>query len=194
VLHAPFIRHKQVPLDLLNAVYLKVSANLRREIIGKFQGATAADIEAALAASCDHLFAAYGALPNDYQLAKEHVDDLVKRDALRPSSLEALLRENKRTSFLIAFARLVDVNFDLASRLVEARDLDALAILCRSADFDQNLFTTLCMMIVGGAGGLARAQEYGRMYIEVPVVSAKRAVRFWKIREKTASAATSNAA
>lgn len=188
-LHAPFIRRENVPLDLLNSVYLRVSAELRREIIGKFQGASNEDIEAAFEASREHLATEYGVLPRDYQLAKEYVDELQKRSALQPSSLEVMLRDNKHTSFLIAFARLVDVDYDLASRLVEARDVDGLALLCRSAGFQRNLFVTLCMMILGGGGGLAKAERYGQLYEQVPVVAAQRALRFWKIRAVGQSAA-----
>lgn len=193
VLHAPFIRNRSVPLDLLNDVYLKVSAALRREIIGKFQGATAADVEAALEASREHLSTAYGALPSDYQLAKEYVDDLVRRGALQPAMLETILRDNKHTSFLIALARLVEVDFDLASRLVKAKDLDALAILCRNAGFERDLFVTLCMLIIGGGGGLNKAQQYGETYARVPIASAQRAVRFWKVRANTGIAVSSAA-
>lgn len=192
-LHAPFVRHKNVPLDLLNAVYLRVSVELRREIVGKFQGASTEDIEAAFEASREHLATEYGALPRDYQLAKEYVDDLQRRSALRPASLEFMLRDNKHTSFLIAFARLVDVDYDLVSRLVEAKDVDGLALLCRSAGFDRNLFITLCMMILGGGGGLAKAERYGQLYEQVPVVAAQRALRFWKVRAKASAAKTSAA-
>jgi uncharacterized protein (DUF2336 family) len=182
VLHAPFVRHKNVPIDLLNAVYLRVSAELRREIVGKFQGATDADIESAIEAGREHLSTEYGALPRDYQLAKEYVDDLQKRSALQPSSLEVMLRDNKHTSFLIAFARLVDVNFDLANRLVDARDVDGLALLCRAAGFSRHVFVTLAMLILGGGGGLSKAERYGQMYEQVPITAAQRAVRFWKVR------------
>jgi uncharacterized protein (DUF2336 family) len=189
ILHAPFIRRKNVPLDLLNAIYTRVSAELRREIIGKFQGASTEDIEAAFEASREHLSTEYGALPRDYQLAKEYVDDLQKRSILQPSSLEKMLRDNKHTSFLIAFARLVGVDYDLANRLVEAHDVDGLALLCRAAGFQRGLFVTLCMMILGGGGGLAKAERYGQMYEQVPVSAAQRALRFWKIRAGVAQAA-----
>lgn len=188
-LHAPFVRRLNVPLDLLNAVYLKVSADLRREIVGKFQGATAENIEAALDASREHLSTEYGALPRDYHLAKQHVDDLQKRSALQPSSLEGMLRNNQHTSFLIALARLVDVDFDLVTRLVDARDVDALAMLCRAAAFDRALFVTLCMMILGGGGGLNKAEQYGQLYEQVPIAAAQRAVRFWKVRAKAVTSA-----
>jgi uncharacterized protein (DUF2336 family) len=187
-LHAPFVRRQNVSLDLLNTIYLKVSADLRREITTKFEGATAAEVEAALEASREHLSTAYGALPADYQLAKEHVDDLTKRSALQPSVLEPMLRQNKRTSFLIALARLTDVDYDLASRLVDAKDVDTLAILCRSAGFERGHFITLCMMIVGGSGGLGKAERYSHHYEQVPVVTAQRATRFWKVRAKAGGA------
>jgi uncharacterized protein (DUF2336 family) len=48
ILQAPFVRRQNVPLDLLNAIYLKVSTELRRDIITKFEGASLADFEAAL--------------------------------------------------------------------------------------------------------------------------------------------------
>ena len=48
VLHAPFVRNAQVPLDLLNNVYLKVEHDLRREIMRKFHGVSPAELEAAL--------------------------------------------------------------------------------------------------------------------------------------------------
>jgi uncharacterized protein (DUF2336 family) len=188
VLHAPFVRRQNIPLDLLNSIYLKVSAELRREIMGKFQGASAADIEVALEESRDHLSTAYGALPGDYQLAKEHVDDLARRSALQPAVLQSLLRNNNRTSFLIAFGRLTEVDYELASRLVDSKDIDALAILCRGARIERNLFVTLCMMIVGGGGGLSKAEAYGQLYEQVPVVAAQRALRFWNVRAKASAA------
>lgn len=193
VLHSPFVRRKNVPLDLLNDVYLKVSASLRKQIISKYADASPAEIEAALAVSREYLANVYGALPGDYALAKEYVDDLIKRNALRPSSLESMLRDNQRTSFLIAFSKLVDVDFELASKLVDSKDVDALAMLCRSASFDQQLFVTLCTMIMGGGGGLKKAEQYGQLYGQVAVASAQRAVRFWKVRSKVTASETAAA-
>jgi uncharacterized protein (DUF2336 family) len=189
-LHAPFVGRKTVPLDLLNAIYHKVTTRLRREIMQNFQNATAAEIEAAIEAGCEKLSGAYGALPKDYLLAKEYVDELEKRGALHSSILDSILRDNKKTSFLIAFSRLVGVDYELMSRLVENADIDGLALLCRSANFNRDLFVALCLMIVGGSGGLAKAQMYVELYEKVPVAAAQRAVRFWKVRANAASSAT----
>jgi uncharacterized protein (DUF2336 family) len=189
VLHAPFVRNQHVPLDLLNTVYLKVEGSLRREIMRKFHGVSPAELEAALEASRNHLSSAYGALPGDYQTAKEHVDAIEKRGALKPPVLVQLLRENRRTGFYIAFATLVDIEFDLTRRLVEAKDIDALAMLCRGAGFDRGLFVTISLLVVDEGGGLSKTEEYGKIYEQVPVAAAQRALRFWKVRAKGTGAA-----
>lgn len=188
VLHAPFVRNANVPLDMLNTVYLRVEGDLRREIMRKFHGVSPAELEAALEASRTHLSSAYGALPSDYALAQDHVAKLAKAGALKPALLVQLLREERRTAFLIAFAQLVDVDFELGQRLVEAKDLDALAMLCRGAGFDRGLFVTICIMVANAGGGLSKTEEFGQIYEQVPVAAAQRALRFWKVRAKNNSA------
>jgi uncharacterized protein (DUF2336 family) len=183
-LHAPFVRNQQVPLDLLNNVYLKVENNLRREIMRKFHGVSPAELEAALEASRNHLSAAYGALPSDYQLAKDHVAVMDKKGQLKPPILVQLLRENRRTAFLVAFAQLVDVDFNLGRRLVDTHDVDALAMLCRGAGFDRGLFVTICLLVAGEGSGISKAEQFGKLYEQVPVAAAQRALRFWKVRAK----------
>lgn len=184
VLHASFVRNAHVPLDLLNNVYLRVELDLRREIMRKFHGVSPAELEAALEASRNRLSSAYGALPEDYQTAKDQITALAKVGSLRPPVLVQLLREGKKTAFLVAFAQLVDVEFDLGQRLMASKDLDALAMLCRGAGFDRGLFVTLCLLITGDGGGLSKTEEYGQLYEQVPVAAAQRALRFWKVRAK----------
>jgi uncharacterized protein (DUF2336 family) len=185
VLHAPFVRSAHVPLDLLNSVYLKVENSLRREIMRKFHGVSPQELEAALEASRTHLSSAYGALPDDYQAARDQIAAIEKKAMLKPPVLVQLLRENKRTAFLVAFAQLVDIEFDLGRRLVDAKDMDALAMLCRGAGFDRGLFVTLCILVLGDSGGLSKTEQYGQLYEQVPVAAAQRALRFWKVRAKS---------
>ncbi|MEQ1608129.1 MAG: DUF2336 domain-containing protein [Hyphomonadaceae bacterium] len=184
ILHAPFVRNAHVPLDLLNNIYLKVENNLRREIMRKFHGVSPTELEAALEASRNQLSSAYGAVPEDYQAAKDHVVALEKRGALQPPVLVQLLREGRRTAFLLTFAQLVDIEFGLGKRLIDAKDIDALAMLCRGAGFERGLFVTLCISLMNDDGGLSKAETYGQLYEQVPVAAAQRALRFWKVRAK----------
>jgi uncharacterized protein (DUF2336 family) len=186
VLHAPFVRNRHVPLDLLNEVYLSVEASLRAEIMRKFQGVAPGEVEAALEASRNRLSAAYGALPPDFEAASAHIEDLRRRNLLKPQILVELWRENRRTAFTIAFASLTGIEFNVARRLVGAADLDAIAVLARAAGFDRALFISLCLVIDGESqGGLSRADRFRQIYDEVPPAAAQRALRFWRVRESS---------
>lgn len=186
-LHAPFVKNRNVPLDLLNAIYLEVAENLRRQILRRFQGVSVEELNAALEISRDRVAAAYGALPADFVEASEYVANLTRKGGLQPPALPALLRGNRKTAFLIAFARLVDVDFGLVQRLIDSRDVDGIALLCRSASFPRGLFVTLCLMVGGERYGIALAERYGDIYEQSTVTAAQRAMRFWKLRSKEAS-------
>jgi hypothetical protein len=103
---------------------------------------------------------------------------------LVPADLASLLREgpSARTTFLLVFAKLVDVEFEVIQRAVEGSDLDTLALLCRGAGFDRGLFVTLAVGLDKAGDGLAKAEAFGALYESVPVQAAQRAIRFWKVR------------
>jgi hypothetical protein len=42
---------------------------------------------------------------------------------------------------------------------------------------------------VDEGGGLSKTEEYGKIYEQVPVAAAQRALRFWKVRAKGTGAA-----
>jgi uncharacterized protein (DUF2336 family) len=189
VLHAPFVKNRHVPLDLLNSVYLQVETGLRREIMRKFHGVSPAELEAALELSRNTLSAAYGAVPSDFLAASDYVAELEKKGAIKPPVLVQFLREGRRTAFLISFAKMVGIDFDLTQRLVDGQDVDALAMLCRGAGFDRALFVTLCLLIGGQDYGMAKAEAFGQLYEQVPIAAAQRALRFWKVRSKNSDAA-----
>ncbi len=183
-LHAPFVKNRHVPLDLLNDIYLQVGDRLRQEILTRFHGVSEAELNAALEISRKRLWAAYGALPADYESAEKYVTALARGGAVKPSVLVELLREGRKTAFLILFSREVETEFGFAAQLVSTRDIDALAMLCRCAGFDRALFVTLCILIGGEDYAMSKAEAFGQLYERVPVAAAERAVRFWKVRTK----------
>ncbi|MEZ5939530.1 MAG: DUF2336 domain-containing protein [Hyphomonadaceae bacterium] len=185
VLQAPFVKNQRVPLDLLNSVYFKVEAQLRKQIMRRFHGVSPADLEAALAAGRNQVSSAYGALPADYPAAEEYVAGIEKWNPLAPPILVTLLRENRSTAFMIVLARLVGVEFDVVQRVVEAADLDAIAMLCRGAGFDRGLFVSMCLLIAGEDYSISNAEKFGELYEQVPIPAAQRALRFWKVRAKS---------
>jgi uncharacterized protein (DUF2336 family) len=97
--------------------------------------------------------------------------------------LIALMREGKqsRTVFALAFCRLAGVEFHLAHQIVEARDLDAIALLCRGSEFERAIFVAIAVALDDPDQGLYRADKFSRLYESVSVQAAQRALRFWKV-------------
>lgn len=183
VLQAPLVRRSGVPIELLNDLYMKVEADLRREIVGKFESVPPEELEAAFRRSRTRLSNRYSQ-PEDFELSKRRIDGLQRGGALIPQVLASLMREGPaaRTAFKIAFARLTDVEFDLIERVVEGQDLDTVALLCRGSSFDRALFVSLAVGLDRSDRALDGADEFGKLYESVPIQAAQRAIRFWKIR------------
>jgi uncharacterized protein (DUF2336 family) len=184
VLQSPLVKRRDVPLEMLNHLYHQVEAKVRREIMEKFSHVPADEVESAFRRNRGRAAAVYGGAPADMAAAKLRVGVLNKHGDLKPPVLVSLLREgpSARTAFMLAFANLVDVEFNLVQRAVEEQNLDTVALLCRGADFQRALFVALAIALDGKDQGLAGADEFGRMYESVPVVAAQRALRFWKVR------------
>ena len=181
VLQAPLVRRAGVPMELLNGLYMKVEADLRREIIGKFESVPPEELEAAFQRSRTRVSNLYKQ-PDDFESARRRIDDLQRKGALIPPVLVTLMREglSGRTAFKIAFARLTDVEYDVIERVIETQDLDTVALLCRGSQFDRALYVSLAVAL--GDRAMDGAQEFGRLYESVPIQAAQRAIRFWKIR------------
>jgi uncharacterized protein (DUF2336 family) len=184
LLQAPLVRRQGVPIDLLNDLYLKVEADLRREIVQKFDTVSPAEMEKAFERSRARVTTAYRQVPEDLILAKKRLSTIEAKMQLLPPVLPSLLREGKtsRTTFKLALAKLVDVSYDVIEPAVERPDIDTLALLCRGADFDRALFITIAISLDTSEKGLGRADEFGKLYESVPVQAAQRALRFWKVR------------
>lgn len=181
-LQPPFVRHRRVPLDLLNEVYFKVSQKLRQDILRRFENVEPRELEQALEVSRKRLATAYGAAPADYEQAALLVEKLQAKCPITSPGLVELLRVGGRTAFAIGLAKLVGVDFGLVDRLVASRDLDALALLCRSAAIERAAFVTFCVLLSAEGNGLSKAQAYGELYEKAPVSAAKRVLSFWKVR------------
>jgi uncharacterized protein (DUF2336 family) len=184
ILQAPLVRRQGVPIDLLNGLYQKVEAGLRREIVEKFSSVSPGDLEKAFERSRNRVTTAFRQMPDDLAQAQKRLAMLDDNLQLLPAVLPSLLREGKasRTLFKLALARLVEASYDVIEPVVDTPDIDTLALLCRGSGFDRALFVTLAIGLDTTDKGLGRADEFGKLYESVPVETAQRAIRFWKVR------------
>ena len=138
-LHAATVERSALPPDLLNDMYFVVEARLRQQILEQNASMDPTLLESALAAGRARVATDDGALPADYSESLAYVEELRAANQLSPQMLARFLRSGSRTSFLIALAQLSDIDFHTARQIVERRELDALAVVCKSADLDRAL-------------------------------------------------------
>ena len=188
-LHAAVVERQALPVDLLNEMYFMVEARLRERITTKNAEIDPVTLDAALEAGRKRLAARDGALPQDFAEAEANVRALKARNAITPTALVSFLRAGERTRFLVALCELTEIDFHTARRIVERKDLDALAIVCKAADFDRALFLTFAVLILDPGQGMAKAETYGRLYADLPKDAALRTMRFWKMRRTTGDVA-----
>ena len=188
-LHAAVVDRQDLPPDLLNEMYFMVEAQLRQKITERNAALDPAALEAALSAGRKRVASRDGALPPDYQEAETHIRALHRKGAITPQALAGFLRQGERTRFFVALCELSEVDFHTVRRIVERRDMDALAIICRSADFERALFLTFAVLILEPGQAMAKAQEYGKLYGDLPKDTALRTMRFWKMRRTTGDVA-----
>jgi uncharacterized protein (DUF2336 family) len=189
-LHEAVVNRRSLPVDLLNDMYFVVEAKLRAEILQRNSEVDPAALEAALSAGRNRVAAQDGALPADYADAERDVRSLVARKALTPKALASMLRNRESTRFMVALAELAGIDFHTARVILERRELDALAIVCKAADFERSLFLTFAVLVLDrDADAMGRARQYGDLYAELPKESAQRTLRFWKMRRQSADLA-----
>lgn len=189
-LHEAVVSRRSLPVDLLNEMYFVVEARLRNQILERNAEVDPAELDAALARGRKKLAARDGALPADFAQAEAEIRALRARNAITPPVLAGFLRNRQTTRFLVALCELADIDFHTARRILERRELDALAIVCKAADFDRSLFLTFAVLILDrDANALGRAREYGELYENLARDVAQRTLRFWRMRRQTGDVA-----
>lgn len=189
-LHSAVVERHSLPADLLNEMYFIVEARLRAKIMARNTKLDPGALEAALKAGRKRLEARDGVAPSDIGEAEAHIEALAARGELTPKMLVRFLRQGERTRFTAALAKLADIDFQTAQRILDGRRVDPLAIACKAAGFDRALFLTfVVLMLEADENALARAQEYGDLYSQLSPDAASRAIRFWRLRRQTADVA-----
>lgn len=183
-LHQVTVERSSLPPDLLNDMYFEVEARLRQRILEQNARMDPALLESALAAGRTRIATDDGALPPDYAESLAYVEELRAAGQLTPQMLARFLRSGGRTSFLIALSQLADIDFHTARQIIERRELDALAVVCKAADLDRALFLTYAVVLLNtDDNAMGKARAYAGMYNELTREAALRTLRFWRARK-----------
>jgi uncharacterized protein (DUF2336 family) len=190
-LHEAVVNRASLPPDLLNEMYFVVESRLRDQILARNASMDPAALETALQAGRNRLASRDGILPEGYVEIEQQVARMLKRPGgIAPENLAAWLREKDHTRFTCAMAQMSEIDFHTAARILERRDLDALAIVCRAAKIEPRLFLTFAVLIQDkDVNAIGRAREYGALFDAVSPEAAMRTIRFWRMRRRTGDVA-----
>ncbi len=182
LLHEGVVGRRDMPLDLLNEMYFVVESRLRDQIMQRNAAVDPATLDAALSKARERMREAVGDMSAEAKNAMAFINSKKANGELNARLLVSLYREAKQKHFLYGLAEITHVDLDTVTGLIERKDVDALAMICRAANIERPLFVTLAVLSCGGEGAMDKAEEFGRMYNNVPVEAAQRAIRFFKVR------------
>jgi uncharacterized protein (DUF2336 family) len=186
LLHEGVVKRRDIPLDLLNEMYFVVENTLRDQILQRNASVDPRTLDAALSKARERMRQSVGDLSAEAKNAVAFVESKRNAGELNARLLVSLYREAKQLHFLYGLAELTNLDPETVADLLERRDIDGLAMICRAASIERPLFVTLAVLACGGDEAMAKAEEFGRMYNSVPVEAAQRAMRFFKVRKAAA--------
>ncbi len=186
LLHESVVGRRDIPLDLLNEMYFVVEARLRDQILDRNASVDPATLDAALSKARARLAKSAGAMDAESKNAMAYIQSKKNSGELNARLLVSLYREAKRTHFLYGLAELTHLEHETVLGILERQDIDGLAMICRASNIERPLFVTLAVLACGGENAMERAEEFGKLYNDVPIEAAQRAMRFMKVRKAAA--------
>jgi len=186
-LHEPLIHRAGLPLDLLNAMFFKVSSSLKREIARRMTDVDPALVDQAIQETEKRL--QHGAVARDpEQLSAEaYVAKLARSGPVTESLLVSLARQKRFAESAMIFARLAGLDLSTARRILNDPHVEALAIACRACRFPRQTFATLALDRDGEMRTGAEARGLIDLYGKLTVDAADRVMRFWRLRVHAAA-------
>ncbi len=194
-LRRPLADRADMPADLLHEMYFLVEADQRAAILERTADIGEDEAKAAFDAARDRLYRLMDARPPDYADAVKFLEARLVRGAVTPQLLLHLLEEGRRTRFFVCFAHLAGLSFEAAKRVSENPAAAPFATACRAADIPATLFVALALFRpTRSQRAEADPQVLQDVYEKVPVETAQRLIRFWRVRESADKQAASRAA
>jgi uncharacterized protein (DUF2336 family) len=182
-LHEAVVTRRDVPLDLLNEMYFMVEARLRDQILDRNATVDPATLDAALSKAREKINKTVGTMDAEAKNAMAFIQSKKNAGELNARLLVSLYREAKRMHFLYGLAEITNLDHETVANLLERQDVDGLAMICRASQIERPLFVTLAVLACGGEDAMNKAEEFGKLYNEVPIEAAQRAMRFLKVRK-----------
>lgn len=193
-LRAPLVKNKNTPIDILNDIYFIVDSSLKEVITERFKFVD----EDVLAEALDRSNERLKSRMSDHSLiieAQSFAEEQMKQNQLDGKLLIKKLEDKEEELFCACLAAMAEVEFVPVWRSFKSKSLDGLALICKAADLRTSIFAKIASMHQGANNinsgnqkelddAFYKLKEAIVLYDEIKVSSAKRAIRFYKVRER----------
>jgi uncharacterized protein (DUF2336 family) len=185
VLQAPLADRADLPADMLNDMFSFVSKDLRGKIQQRIAALPPDALEKALEDAKRDVIADMKQVKDADRKAMVFVGEMVQQRKLNEALLLQLTRSGRKIELMHAFARLAEVDVKTVRRLFNGRNIEGVAIICRSMRFERGTFSTIAMALQENKGSsTSNIHEVLDLYEQVTSEAAQRVMRFWRIRKE----------
>jgi uncharacterized protein (DUF2336 family) len=184
-LHAPVLGRKDLPPDLMQDMFFFVSSQLKAFILKRSQEMDPGELDRALAGAERRAARRLRQVQTPESAAERFVAEKESKRELNEMLLTSLLRERRMPEFKACFARLTGIDARTVRHILGDKGHEGLAIAARAARFDRSTFSTIILLTDPEAQHApGEVQKSLALYDKIPVETAQRIIRFWKVRRQ----------
>ena len=180
-LNLTLVMRKDVPADLAQDMFWRVSSAMREKILNAIEGLDASQVDE-LFQEAEKWFAEQkGKVPLDQ--AEKFIVRKEKMGQLDAALLLGLIREDKIPEFIAGLGRLTNINTDIVRQAVFDPESEKLAIICKATDIDFDVFGEFIYCINLNAETEEKDMEaLLEVYQRIDTKMAQRTLRFLRTR------------
>jgi uncharacterized protein (DUF2336 family) len=188
-LQGPLVKRPDLPTDLLQDMFLFVAKTVREQALSRLKTINPDSIERALADAQKRFSRTISEGNLADAKAEAFINDKHRKRELNEGSLVQMLRSGMLAEFISGLARLAELDTKTVRRLVLNRNVEAIAIVCKSARFDRATFSAIALLVdATPARSVSQTYDILSLYDKIPPDVAQRTMRFWKLRAGTQQA------
>ncbi len=184
MLQVPLISRKDLPQEIMDEMYWSVSEALREQITASMPELDEEDLDLAMQNTRQAMLEEM----SEEQLSppERFVRRKVIMGQLDETMMISLLKDGAIAEFVAAFSHLTGIDHRTAQRIIYDRGAEALAITCKASGFSPATLSTIAKLIAKDEPGKwDDVHELLDMYDKLPMHTAQRTMRFWRIRQQS---------
>ena len=190
ILQAPLIARADLPADMLQDMFTFVSAELRSKVLHKLDNLPREVIDRAFADAAKEFNVGVREMKAADRKAMVFVSEMASTKRLTEALICQLVQNKQTVELIHAFARLADIDVKTSRRIITARNIEGVAIVCKASRFERSTFSTIAVFLEQqGEGKPKNVHELVDIYDRVPAEAAQRVMRFWRVRKEASEPA-----